>query len=301
MRIAISGASGLIGSALRAHLINAGHEISVLVRGERPEKSTIPWNAYANAEEQPCDPRKLDGVEAFIHLSGENVAAGRWTAAQKQRLRDSRLITTRNLVRVMQQVKPLPRALLCASAIGFYGERGDEILTEESSLGAGFLPELCNAWEQEAQTANAFGVRVVNLRFGLVLSRAGGPLAKMLTPFKLGLGGRLASGKQYMSWIAIEDAVRAGEYLLTTESLRGPVNMTAPEPVSNREFTRTLAATLHRPAIFPVPGIALKLLLGDMAEALLASARVVPSKLSAAGFEFRYPRLQAALEEILRK
>jgi len=301
MRIAISGASGLIGTALRAHLAQAGHEVSTLVRGESAAKNTISWKPYAGPQEQPCDPRQLDGIEAFIHLSGENVAGGRWTATQKQRLRDSRLITTGNLVRLVSEVKPAPRVLLCASAIGYYGERGDEVLTEESSLGTGFLPELCSAWEQEAQVASAKGIRVVNLRFALVLSRDGGPLAKMLLPFKLGIGGRLASGKQYMSWIAIDDAVRAVEYALITENVRGPVNITAPEPVTNRDFTRALGHALHRPTIFPVPGFALKLLLGEMAEALLAGARVAPSKLSAAGFEFQYPKLSEALEAVMKK
>jgi uncharacterized protein len=189
--------------------------------------------------------------------------------------------------------------LLCASAIGYYGDRGDEVLTEESRPGAGFLPDMCSAWEQEAQAAGALGTRVVNLRFGVVLSRDGGALAKMLLPFKLGLGGRLGSGKQYMSWIAVQDAVRAVEYAMITDSLRGPVNLSAPEPVTNVEFTSTLGRALHRPTIFPVPTFALKLLFGEMAEVIQAGARVMPRKLSAAGFEFQYPKLRSALEAIL--
>jgi uncharacterized protein len=300
MRIAISGASGLIGSALRPHLESAGHEMSTLVRSQNvTEKNTILWKPCARPEEQPCDPRQLDGHEVLIHLSGENVAGARWSATQKQRLRDSRLITTRNLLRVASQVKPPPRLLLCASAIGYYGDRGDELLTEDSGPGEGFLPEMCIAWEQAAQRGNALGMRVVNLRFGLVLSREGGLLKRMLLPFKLGVGGRLGSGRQYMSWIAIEDAVRAIEYTMMTDSLCGAVNITAPEPVTNAEFTHALGRALHRPTIFPVPGLAMKVLFGEMAEAILAGARVKPAKLSAAGFEFQYSTLQRALEAML--
>jgi uncharacterized protein len=300
MRIAISGASGLIGSALRSHLARAGHEISTLGREENAaQKGMIPWKPYADGKEQPCDPRQLDGHEAFIHLSGENIAGARWSAAQKQRLRDSRVVTTRNLVRVLDEVKPFPRVLLCASAIGYYGDRGDEVLTEESQPGVGFLPDMCCAWELEAHRASARGIRVVNLRFGVVLSRDGGALGKMLLPFKLGLGGRLGSGKQYMSWIAVQDAVRAVEYAMITDSMRGPVNLSAPEPVTNAEFTSTLGRTLHRPTIFPVPIFALKLLFGEMAEIVQAGARVTPRKLSAAGFEFQYPKLRPALEATL--
>jgi uncharacterized protein (TIGR01777 family) len=265
MRIAVTGSHGLIGTALVRAL---GQPVTRVPRGE-----------YA----------AVAGHDAVVHLAGENIA-GRWTAVKKQRIRDSRVEGTRQLRAAMAGKA---KVLVCASAIGFYGDRGDEVLTEDSGPGAGFLADVCRDWE--AATAGA-AERVVNLRFGVVLSARGGALAKMLLPFKLGLGGVVGSGRQWWSWVALDDAVGAILHALRAETLRGPVNVVAPEPVTNCEFTRTLGRALRRPTRLPMPAGMARIVFGEMADAaLLASERVLPARLKAAGFQFRYERLEEAL------
>jgi uncharacterized protein (TIGR01777 family) len=240
-------------------------------------------------------------MTAIVHLAGENIAAGRWTAAQKRRIRDSRVEGTKSLVRSLSRLASPPRVFVCASAIGFYGHRGDELLDESSPSGTGFLPEVCREWEAAAEEAKSFGMRVVETRFGVVLSKAGGALQKMLLPFKLGGGGRIGSGQQYWSWVALPDVVGAIRHAIVTDSLTGPINVVAPNPVSNAEFTHTLANLLHRPAVIPMPAAAARLMLGEMAdELLLASARVLPRKLEQTGYAFQFGDLEGALRDALR-
>ncbi len=301
--VVISGASGLLGSALRGAFAAAGTPCIQLVRNTaQADTRSIVWNPAASPCVQPADWRRLEGARAVIHLSGENLAAGRWTPARKLRFAQSRVDSTRNLSALLAQLHAPPSVLVCASAIGLYGHRGDAILTEDSAAGTGYLPELCTAWEQAADAARARGLRVAPLRFGVVLDRAEGALAKMLPLFRLGLGGRLGQGSQWMSWIALSDAVRAILHLLNSPHLSGPVNLVAPQPVTNAEFTCTLAQQLHRPALVPVPAFALRALLGEMADALLlASTRVLPARLLDDGFVFEHATLASALHSTLRQ
>jgi uncharacterized protein (TIGR01777 family) len=248
----------------------------------------------------PLPAECLRDVDAIFHLAGEPVASGRWTAKKKARIRDSRRVGTANLVRGLAAAEVRPRVLVCASAVGYYGDRRDEILDESSAPGNDFLAEVCRLWESAAAEANRFGVRVVSVRTGVVLGRDGGALAKMLLPFRLGLGGRLGGGRQWMPWVHIDDLVGLLLHAATHDAVEGPMNGTAPHPVTNREFTRLLAATLRRPALFPMPGAALKLAVGEFAELLLASQRVVPQVALRTGYAFQYPDLEPALEEILR-
>ncbi len=278
MNISITGASGFIGRHLVKSLAQAGHSPRALSRHAPPAES-------------------LREADAVIHLAGEPVAQ-RWTAEAKRRIRESRVEGTRNLVAALAALPRRPEALICASAIGYYGSRGDEILTESSAPGSGFLPEVCVAWEREAQAAEAFGMRVVRVRTGLVLDAGGGALVRMLPPFRMGLGGRLGSGRQWMSWIHLEDLAALFQFAVERQ-VRGPLNAVAPYPVTNSDFTRELARTLGRPAVFPVPGFALRLLFGEMADVLLTSQRVVPGAAEAAGFRFRFPQLAEALAGLL--
>ena len=295
MKILISGASGLVGSLLGKHLEEAGHNIIALSRSQTP--SGIVWDPTAGQ----LEPTALAGIDAAIHLAGENLAAGRWNADRKEKFRASRVDGTHLLSTTLDQLERPPKTLICASAIGFYGNRGDESLTEASPPGHGFLPEMCAAWEEAANPAAAAGIRVVHLRIGLVLSAAGGALAKMRLPFSLGLGGRLGNGRQYMSWISLEDTVRAFCHVLENETISGPVNCTAPQPVTNTEFTRCLGAVLHRPTIFPIPAFALKTLFGEMAKPLmLEGSRVYPEKLLTTGFRFEHETLEPALRWALQ-
>jgi uncharacterized protein len=244
-------------------------------------------------------PAIVSGYDVAIHLLGESVV-GRWTQEKKRGIRESRVMSTRNLAQALAQASPPPHTFLCASAIGYYGNRGDQLLAEESASGSGFLPEVCQEWEAAAEPAIQAGIRVANLRFGIVLSRDGGALKAMLLPFRLGLGGHVGSGRQWWSWIHIGDAVAAVREILQNRSLAGPINMTAPEAVTNAEFTKVLARALKRPAFFPIPTYALRLAVGEFAEeSPLASARVVPKKLIESGFEFRYPKLGTALAQLL--
>jgi uncharacterized protein (TIGR01777 family) len=291
-RILISGASGLIGSAVVPALEADGCEVTRLVRGPG-SANELRWEPM-----REVSPALVSRFDAVIHLSGENVA-GRWTAEKKRKIRESRVVSTRNLAWAIAKAEQPPRIFICASAIGYYGNRGDEIMTEDSVAGAGFLPDVCREWEAATHVGMA-GVRVVNLRFGIVLSKRGGALKEMLRPFRVGLGGRIGSGRQWWSWIHLDDAVSAVMLAMRTEGLRDAVNMVAPNPVTNAEFTRELASAMKRPAVFAVPGFAAKLAFGEFAkEGMLSSARVVPKKLEENGFQFRYTELRPAIEEIL--
>ena len=293
MKILISGGSGLVGTATSAALQADGHNVVHLVRPGKPAKAgDVQWDPMRAT----VDVAGLEGVDVVIHLSGAGIADGRWTEERKQILRSSRIDTTRVLVDSLARLKRKPRALIVASAIGYYGSRGDEILIESSAIGTDFLALLCRDWEAEASRAAAMGIRTVMLRFGVVLSGKGGALPKMLTPFKLGVGGRLGSGQQWMSWIAIEDVVGIVRYAITNDQVSGPVNVVAPNPVRNEEFTRLLAGMLHRPAIFPAPALMLRLAMGEMADAvLLSSDRVKPERMLTAGYKFRFEILEPAL------
>jgi uncharacterized protein (TIGR01777 family) len=259
----------------------------------------------ASAAERQWDPAQaiapatVEGFDAVVHLSGESVA-GRWTQAQKKKIRDSRVVSTRNLALALARTSQKPPTFLCASAIGYYGNRGDEVLTEESAPGEGFLAEVSREWEQSTSPAAAAGIRTVNLRIGLVLSREGGALKPMLLPFRLGLGGKIGSGRQWWSWIHIADLVSAVQHILETgQSIAGPVNLTAPNPVTNAEFTRALADALHRPSVLPIPAFAARLAFGEFADAgILASARVIPKALLGSRFTFRFPSLSDALKQL---
>lgn len=296
-RILISGASGLVGSALEPLLRAAGAQTSSLTRSAAdPARGRVHWNPQA----RELDAAQLEGFDAVVHLAGENIGGGRWTRARKERLRESRSQGTRLLASALAGAKHKPRTLVCASAVGYYGDRGEELLTEASAAGHGFLPDVCRAWEHASNAARSAGIRVVLLRFGIVLSARGGALAKMLPPFRLGLGGRLGSGQQWMSWIALEDAVGAIEGALADISWNGVFNAVAPEPVRNQDFTRALGRVLRRPTIAPVPAFALRLGLGEMADALLlASTRVAPERLRQVGYVYRQPELEGALRQAL--
>jgi len=295
MRISVTGSSGLIGSALVPFLTAQGHEVGRVVRSTTAAGAWR-WDPGAGH----VDAGAVNGKDAVVHLAGETIAAGRWSAARKARIRDSRVRGTRVVAQAVARADPRPKALLCASAMGFYGDRGDERLTEASAPGRGFLSEVSREWEEACAPARDQGVRVVNLRFGIVLSPAGGALAKMLLPFRLGAGGVVGSGKQWWSWVALDDAVGAIQHALVTAGLSGPVNVAAPNPVTNAEFTRTLGRVLARPTLFPVPVFAARLAFGEMADALLlASARVVPERLQQTGYVFRHPELEGALRHLL--
>jgi uncharacterized protein (TIGR01777 family) len=295
MNVAVTGSNGLVGSTLIPMLTTGGHRVTKLVRGDVDE-SDIKWDPQANT----FNATALDGVEAVVHLAGGNIAAARWNAKVKEKIRSSRVHGTRVLCEGLAKMPTPPKALICASAIGFYGDRGDEVLTEESTAGSGFLAKVAQEWEGATAPAREAGIRVVHLRFGVILSPRGGALAKMLLPFKLGMGGRVGSGRQYWSWISVDDAAGAIHHALMTDSLRGPVNAVAPHPVTNTEFTKTLGHVLGRPTIAPMPAFAARLVLGEMVEELLlASTRVEPQQLIRSGYKFRQPSLEVALQHLL--
>lgn len=298
-RILFSGASGLIGAALVASFAPQDAEIVRLVRGRAEDASQLSWDPLA-----PLSSEAVSGFDAVVHLAGESVV-GRWTHSKKEAIFKSRVIGTRHLAAALAGCEVKPRVFVCASAIGFYGNQGDEVLNEESPAGVGFLPEVCREWEEASGIALEGGIRTMNIRTGLVLSARGGALEKMLTPFKLGVGGRIGSGQQWMSWIHIDDMVGAIRHVMGTESnasqLSGPVNLVGPNPVRNAEFTRILGRVLHRPTFLPVPEFALRLAFGKQAaeEMLLASQRVQPGKLDSSGYKFRFRELSAALQNLV--
>ncbi len=296
MKILVTGSSGLIGSAVVRHLTGAGHFVLRLVRSApQRERGDVAWEPVAGRIER----QKLEDLDAVIHLAGENLL-GLWTRAKRDRLYASRVTATDFFCETLSGLQRRPRVLIAASAIGYYGHRGATWLNESSPAGAGFLAELCADWERATELATRAGIRVVNLRAGIVLSPAGGALRRMLPIFKSGLAGPVGMGRHYMSWIALDDAVTAIQHILKTETMRGPVNLTTPHPVTNREFTATLARVLHRPAFLPVPSPLLRLLPGRMArEMLLASQRAAPDQLIQNGYEFQFPELEDALRHMI--
>jgi len=295
--VVVTGSHGLIGSALVPALEAGGARVIPLVRAAgAPRPGALSWDPSRGR----LDPGGLEGVDAVVHLGGENIAAGRWTADRKTRIRRSRIEGTALLARTLAGPGTRPRVFVCASATGYYGDRGDEVLDEESPPGTGFLADVCREWEAAADPARAAGVRVVHLRTGTVLSRTGGALGQLLPVFRMGAGGPLGSGRQYMSWIALADAVAVIQHLLAHEEIAGPVNVVAPHPVTNREFTRALGRVLHRPTLVSVPAAALRMLFGELADsALLASARVEPVRLLRSGYAFRLPEIEGALRALV--
>lgn len=297
MKILISGASGLVGTAATTALRADGHDVAHFVRpGRTAASGDVPWDPMSAR----VDLAPMEGADAILHLSGASIGDGRWTDNRRRILRSSRLGSTRVLVDAIAKLQRKPRVFLAASAIGYYGNRGDEVLTETSSNGHDFLAQLTRDWEAESLRGREIGVRTVLLRFGVILSTRGGALPKMLAPFKFGLGGKLGNGRQWISWVALEDVVGAIQMALTDERFAGAVNIVAPKPVQNANFTRGLASAVRRPAIFPAPAFMLRLALGEMAnELLLTSQRVKPEKLLVAGFQFRYENLESALRAIV--
>ncbi len=295
--IAVTGSSGLVGSALVPFLKTGGYSVTRIVRGA-PADGDLHWDPHAEA----IDKQRLEGHEAVVHLAGENIAARRWNTIQKERIRNSRVQPTRFLCATLANLQRPPRVLISASAVGFYGSRGDVELNEQSPHGSGFLSEVCRKWEAATDIAAKAGIRVVRLRFGVILSPKAGALAKMLTPFRLGIGGRIGSGRQWMSWIALDDVLGCMYHALATDSVVGPVNAVAPSSVTNAQFTKTLGKVLRRPTLLPMPSPLARLALGEMAdELLLGSTRAVPELLRATGFTFHYGDLEPALRHMLGK
>lgn len=296
--VAITGASGLVGAALTASLTTSGRRVLRITRNESAvSDDTAAWDPQRGF----AAPDRLNGVRAVVHLAGENIGDSRWTEAKKRRIRDSRVQGTATLCRSLAALEEKPEVLVCASAIGFYGDRGDEILEETSAAGTGFLPEVCQEWEAATEAAAGAGIRVVHARFGVILSSEGGALKSMLLPFKMGAGGKIGSGRQYWSWIALDDVVGAIRHSIEAAGLAGPVNVVSPQPATNAEFTKVLGQVLHRPTVLPMPAFAARMALGEMAnDLLLASARVLPKKLQASGYEFRFTDLAAALRHELQ-
>ncbi|HEY9898359.1 MAG TPA: TIGR01777 family oxidoreductase [Pantanalinema sp.] len=294
-RIAITGASGFVGTRLGSFLETGGHAVWPLVRREAGAHE-ISWDPARGQ----LDLEGLEGADAVVHLAGESIAGGRWTPARKAAILESRVEGTRLLAEGLAKLRRAPSVLVCASAIGYYGSRADAVLTEDSAPGTGFLSEVCQAWEAAAEPARQAGIRVVHLRTGVVLSARGGALAQMILPFTMGVGGVIGGGRQWMSWIGFDDLIGAIHHALFTEALRGPVNATAPQPVTNAEFTRILGKVLGRPTLFPLPAPVVRLMFGELGDALLLQgARVLPTKLQATGFTFRQPDLEAALRSEL--
>ena len=296
MKILISGSHGFIGTVLCDYLKSREHTLLRLIRPTQIAKSDqVFWNPHEGYIEHA----KLEGVEAVIHLAGENLF-GRWNAKKKEAIYNSRIMGTAFLAERLAAMKEKPKVLICASAIGYYGDRGEHECLESADAGEGFLAEVCKDWESAAEPAAEAGIRMVNMRFGVVLGKTGGALAKMLTPFKMGMGGPLGDGKQWISWVSMVDTIRAIEYALTRKALTGPVNIVAPHPVRNKEFAHTLAHVLHRPEVVPIPKRMLHFMFGEMAnETLLASTKVLPHKLQMEEFQFEHPDLPVALQDLL--
>lgn len=302
MRVIVTGSGGLVGRALVRSLLADGHSVTRLVRGgaqqfRAPNSAAVEWDP----DKGTIDAAALEGHDAAVHLAGEPIAEGRWDDAKKRRIMESRAKGTRLIAETIAKLEEKPRVLVSASATGFYGDRGDEVLREESASGGNFVSEVCREWEKGTLAASQASIRVVHLRIGVVFSGEGGALAKMLTPFKFGLGGQLGSGRQYMSWITLEDLVRVIRRAIDDESLRGPVNAVAPGAVTNEDFTKALGRVLGRPTFLAMPSFAARLAFGEVAdELLLSSARVEPARLKEAGFDFRHTEVEAALRSVLR-
>jgi uncharacterized protein (TIGR01777 family) len=297
MNVLVSGSHGLVGRGLIKSLLNRGDTVSRLVREAPSGSNDIEWHP----NQDQIDKRKLNGFDAVVHLAGESIASGRWSPEKKARIRDSRIKGTQLLSGALTETSQPPRVFVSASAIGFYGSRGDEVLTEQSAAGNDFLAGVCKEWEQAAEPAAGMGIRLVKARFGIILDKEGGALAKMLPPFRMGIGGRIGDGKQWMSWIALADVIGALEFVIENQALSGPVNFVAPNSVTNATFTSALGRILGRPTFLPVPAFGARLAFGEMADALLLSSqRVEPKRLNAAAFRFRYSNLNDALSEILR-
>jgi uncharacterized protein (TIGR01777 family) len=296
MKILISGSHGLVGNALSKSLATEGHEVIRLVRGSAAGAPEIEWHPNQGR----IDAEKLEGFNVVVHLAGENIASGRWTSEKKRAIRESRVKGTSLLSESLARLSRPPSVFLSASAIGYYGDRGDELLTEKSAPGDGFLPSVCIEWENATKAASEKGIRTVYTRFGIILDRHEGALAKMLPPFKMGIGGKIGDGRQWMSWIALEDVVNGLKFLMADSSTSGPVNFVAPNPVTNAEFTKELGRVLSRPTLFPVPAFGARLAFGEMADALLLSSQKVESQiLKEQGFVFSWPTLEPALKHLL--
>ncbi|PZM81527.1 MAG: TIGR01777 family protein [Candidatus Melainabacteria bacterium] len=296
MKLAITGSTGLVGKKITAELKAAGHQVVKLVRKVSNSENEFSWNP----DTDKIDAKAFEGVDAVIHLAGESIASKRWSSEQKMKIKQSRVKGTKLIASTLAAMDNPPRVLVSASAIGFYGDRGAELLTEESTTGEGFLAAVCREWEDATRDAESKGLRVVHARLGVVLSKEGGALKMMLPPFLMGAGGPLGDGKQYMSWIDLDDAAKAFIYLATEANTSGAVNLVAPNPETNANFTKTLAKVIHRPAFFPVPTFGVKALFGEMGEELLLSSnRVSANKLVNSGFKFTYPDLESALKHEL--
>ena len=297
MKVLITGASGLLGQALQKSFKDKGYDMLLASRKEPADDRHIQWSI----EDGFTDPEKLEGVDVVVHLAGENVSGLRWTDEKKKAIRDSRVLGTRNVVDAISKLKKKPQTFIASSAIGFYGERGDEEVVESSEAGDNFLAGVCKEWEAESRRAEDAGIRTVLLRTGIVLSKDGGALATMLLPFKMGVGGVVGSGKQWMSWISLDDEIAIINYCIENDNIRGAVNAVAPNPVTNQEFTKTLGEVLYRPTFLPLPEFAVSMIFGEMGDALLlASTKVVPKRLEDAGFEFKYPELKPAIEHAVK-
>lgn len=296
MHILVTGSTGLIGSALVSHLESEGHRVTKLVRSEPRDDRCVQWDPDGGA----IDATGLTGLDGVVHLGGENLASGPWTAAKKEAIRRSRVASTDLLARTLSGLPEPPKVFACASAVGYYGDRGDAVVTEERATGTGFLAVVCQDWEVAMRPAVEAGIRVVNMRFGLVLSPEGGALGKMLLAFRMGFGGHVGNGRQYVSWISIDDTIRAIRCILSSDSLVGPVNVMTPNPVTNHEFAKALGHVLHRPSICHVPKFVVRGVMGQAAdELLLTSCRAIPKRLQEAGFQFDYPNLEDALRHLI--
>lgn len=299
MRVLITGASGLIGKALQKSFAEKGYELLLASRSEPKDERHIQWNpdtGFADA-----DLAKLEGLDAVVHLAGESISALRWNDEKKKAIRDSRVFGTRSIIEALDKLERKPKTFISGAAIGFYGDRGDEVMTESSPAGKTFLAEISKEWEAESRRAEDLGIRTVLLRTGIVLSKDGGALATMMTPFKLGVGGVVGSGKQWMSWVSLDDVVGIINFALENESVRGAINVTAPNPVTNEEFTKTLGSVLYRPTFLPLPEFAVHMVFGEMGDALLLdSTRVVPKRLLDAGYDFKFTDIKTALEHAVK-
>lgn len=299
MKILINGASGLIGSALQVSFKEKGYELLLASRNPAKDEKHVQWDADTGFSDD--DLERLEGLDAAIHLAGESISGLRWTEEKKKAIRDSRVFGTRTMIEAFDKLKKRPKVFISGSAVGFYGDRGSDEMTESSAAGKTFLSEVCKEWEAESRRAEDLGIRTVLLRTGIVLSKDGGALGTMLTPFKLGVGGVIGDGDQWMSWVSLVDVVEIINFALENENLRGAINVTSPNPVTNEVFTKTLGNVLYRPTFLPLPEFAVHMVFGEMGDALLLdSMRVIPKRLTDAGYKFKYPELRPALENAVK-